>query len=142
MPTIRHASELLIPCAISRTKRCCFSACTPPVGVRRLTRRSPITTSKSCRCCDAHWNPPHRSHPSRSQSTVTSYQPGAFKIVRAEIRDMAKTLSELEEAVNRASAARPRAEALNALAVARLQSRDGDRFDALAEMVSTLREAL
>src|SRR3954468_3432157 len=60
MPTIRHASELLIPCAISRTKRCCFSACTPPVGVRRLTRRLPITTSKSCWCCDAHWNPPRQ----------------------------------------------------------------------------------
>src|SRR3954451_5750296 len=45
MPTIRHASELPIPWAISRTKRCCFSACTPPVGVRRLTRRSPNTAS-------------------------------------------------------------------------------------------------
>src|SRR3954447_1115869 len=70
MPTIRPAPELLIPWAISRTNRCCFSACTPPAGVRRLTRRSAITTSKSSWCCDAHWNPPLLRWPISDDLTV------------------------------------------------------------------------
>src|SRR5450755_3616597 len=44
IPTSRHASLLLTPWAISCAYRRCFSACTPPAGVRRLVR---IATSKN-----------------------------------------------------------------------------------------------
>ena len=58
-PTIRHASVLLTPCAISRTNstRCAASGSTPG-------RPAPaITTSRPDVCCDGRWNPPSRKGP-------------------------------------------------------------------------------
>jgi len=63
-PTVRQASVLLIPCAISLANdaRCCESGSTPGQPVPA------ITTSRRDARCDGRWNPPRHPGPTQVDS--------------------------------------------------------------------------
>ncbi len=70
-PTVRHASVLLTPCAISRTNsaRCCDSGSTPGQP------EPATTTSRRDACCDVDWNPPRHGQPAPAPVDPLPKQP-------------------------------------------------------------------